>query len=320
MTTRRLFFLDLALLATMVLASRLALVIHELGGHAVPALLLGATKVEVRLSALGGGFVTPEFPARPGNAGMAVFALGGIALNLLTGGAAWIAARRRKSRGLAYAALLFLGVGSVAGAVVYLANGLYFGSGDPVGFAPATEDIRHVQWAWILFLPAAAAVAWFGVRHFLDFLSGHVALDTSRRRLGWTTATAALVGFCYGGLWLAVRNPRVEGSTSKWRLEREIARETERRLLRQSVQPDPPSPVPRPVPAPAVVVRPEEVAHRVPAPVGPIVLYATFLAAGIASLVRSRPQPGDGRIPPGLAIGLAALAAATAAVFGWLGE
>ena len=57
----RLLRLNLALLAIMILASRLALVLHEVGGHAAPAKMLGARRVEVRLSALGGGYVSPEW-------------------------------------------------------------------------------------------------------------------------------------------------------------------------------------------------------------------------------------------------------------------
>src|SRR5438093_10886204 len=117
----RYLHLELALLAIMILTSRLALVVHEIGGHAVPARLLGAIKIEVRLSPLGGGFVTPTFPKdrRISPAENAVFCLGGIALNLITGTAAWFAARRLKTRRYAYVALLFLGYGSVAGALTY---------------------------------------------------------------------------------------------------------------------------------------------------------------------------------------------------------
>jgi len=117
-TPGRFLLLDLALLALMILASRLALVLHEVGGHAVPAKILGATALEVRLSPLGGGYVSPTFPKPVGTAGTVVFDLGGIAINLLTGAAAWFCARRLASRGLGYVALLFLGVGSVAGALV----------------------------------------------------------------------------------------------------------------------------------------------------------------------------------------------------------
>jgi len=307
--------LDLALLALMILASRVALVVHEVGGHAVPAKVLGAKKVEVRLSPLGGGFVSPTFPKPVSRAGTAIFDLGGIALNLITGAAAWFAARRLAWRGLGYVALLFLGVGSVAGAIVYLSSGFYYGSGDPVGFAPTTEDISPLQWAWLLFLPAAAAVGWFSPRHFLDFLAGHLPTDTARRRLLAVGATVGLVGLAYFALWLALRNPQIEGSTRTWRIEREIARETTARAQEQAAKPPPPpTAAPAPPPAP-IVVRPEEVADRVPPPIGPIVLYATFVTAGIGSIVRARPSAGAGCVRPGMAFGLAALAAAVVGLF-----
>jgi hypothetical protein len=319
--TARILILDVALLALMILASRLALVIHEGGGHAVPATLLGARQVTMRLSPLGGGFVSADYPPgrAPSTTGIALFDLGGIALNLLTGAAAWITARRLQSRGLTHVALLFLGVGSVAGAILYLTCGLYYGSGDPVGFNPATEDISHLQWMWVLFLPAAAATLWFGTRHYLEFLSGHATLDSHRRRIGWTLATVGVVGLCYGGLWLALRNPQIEGSTAKWRLDREIEKETERRIAAQPAPPPPATLRPAAPPPPPVVVRPEEVAHRVPPPVGPIVLYATFAGAALAAAWRTRPSPGTASCSPGVAIGLAALAAIAVVMFRLLG-
>lgn len=313
----RLLFVDLALLALMILASRLALVIHEVGGHAVPAKMLGAKSVEVRLSPLGGGYVSPTFTRKVGTAGTMIFDLGGIALNLITGAAAWFWARRLASRGIGYVALLFLGVGSVAGAIVYLACGFYYGSGDPVGFAPATEDISHLQWAWVLFLPAAAAVGWFGPRHYLE--AGWRSTETPRLRLLAIGATVGLAGLAYLGLWLALRDPQIEGSTRTWRIEREIARETVVRAQAQAVKPPPPpTQAPAPTPAP-IVVRAEEVVDRIPSPIGPIVLYATFIVAGIVSICRARPAPGTSTVPPALAVGLSVLAAVAVALFRFFG-
>ena len=315
MTWKRLLLLDLALLALMILASRLALVLHEVGGHAVPAKVLGAREIEIRLSPLGGGYVSPTFPRPVGTAGKLVFDLGGITINLITGAAAWFFARRLASRGIGTAALLFLGVGSVAGAIVYLACGFYYGSGDPVGFAPDTEDISHLQWMWILFLPFAAAVGWFGPRHYLDFLAGHAGTETARRRLLATGATVGLAGLAYFGLWLALRNPQIEGSTRAWRIQQEITKETIARAKAQAAQPaPPPAEAPAPPPAP-IVVRAEDVADRVPPPIGPIVLYATFIVAAIASVCRARPSPGSASLRPSVALGLGVLAAVAVGLF-----
>lgn len=322
MDGRRWLILNVALLALMILAGRLALVIHEVGGHAIVARALGAREVRVRLSPLGGGFVSAVYPAGrpPSTAGVAIFDLGGIALNLITGAAAWIGARFWRGRSAGYLALLFFGVGSVAGAIVYLTCGLYYGSGDPVGLSPGTEDIAALQWMWVLFLPAAAGVAWLGTRHYLDFLSGHAPLDTGKRRLGWMLATVGLAGLSYGGLWLWLRNPQIEGSTAKWRLEQEIVRETARRTQAQAVRPPAPSKpaIPAP-PPPPVVVLPQEVAHRVPSPAGPIILYATSLASALVGTVMARPGAHDARLPAALASGLAALAALAVFLFHRLG-
>jgi hypothetical protein len=263
MPARRLALFDLALLSILILASRLALVAHEGGGHALTARGFGATDVQLRMSPLGGGYVKYRLPAPPPFQ-VAVIKLGGIAVNLLTGLAAWILARRMASRGLAHLSLLIFGVGSAGGALVYLSNGLYYGSGDPTGFAPATLDIAALQPLWLLGPPAAGAVAWLAARHWSDVLSTLVQPKGRAGRVGWTLATLGVAGAAYGGLWLSMIDAKVEGSTRQWRVQREIAKEVERRT--------PPS-------APPVAVRAEEVAHRVPSPLGPIALYAAGLLA-----------------------------------------
>src|SRR5262245_17400924 len=52
---RRALLLDVTLLAAMIVASRVGLVVHEAGGHALPALATGATRVRMELSLFGGG-------------------------------------------------------------------------------------------------------------------------------------------------------------------------------------------------------------------------------------------------------------------------
>jgi len=320
-TAYKVVLLDLALLAIIILASRLALVIHELGGHALPARALGATRIQIHLSPLGGGYVEWTFPpGRPSLVGKLLISLGGIALNLLTGAAAWHFARRLKSRGLPYVALLCFGVGSVAGAVLYLGCGFYFGSGDPVGFAPDTEDISRAQGLWVVFLPVAGAIGWFSARHFSEFLEGRVRLDSPGQRMRGLLLTMGVSALCYGVLWLALRKPGVEGSTSQWRLEQEMAKEAARRS--PPVPPEPPPGAPHgPIPpAVRVVIRPEEVADRVPPPIGPLALYGITLLTLFARFWRTQPgsgQPSD--IPPGVALGLAVLSAGVVAAMCFAG-
>jgi len=313
LNARKLLLLDLQLLALVILASRAALLVHEVGGHALPAWVFGGGGITIRLSMLGGGSVEWEREFH-GWRGM-VSSLGGIFLNLATGALAWVLSRRMKRDGPAVASLLIFGAGSVAGAIVYLANGFYYGSGDPVGFAPDSGELSRAQWIWILFLPPAFGVGWLACRHFIEYLSSHLALERTVARAGWLIGTAGVAGLAYGGLWMALRQPDKEGSTREWRIEREIARETQRRA---EAPPPPSDDAPAP-PAPPVRVRPEEVKDRVPSPLGPSVLYATFALAGLAGLKKRPPPAPPECVPPGVPIGLALLAAAVVAAFRLLG-
>lgn len=315
MTWRKLGWLDLGLLALIVLASRAALVIHEVGGHALPAWAFGAEEVSTRMSPLGGGFVRYEFPPGVALTETEIFItkLGGIALNLVTGIGFWILARRIRKHGWISVGSLIIGAGSVGGALVYLSNGFYYGSGDPVGFAPRSGDISSVQWLWVLMVPVAAGVAWLGARHYLDFLSGQVSMETAGRRIRWVLMTLGAAGLAYGGLWWMLKDSTLEGSTRQWRLEREIARETERRAALPKPTPSVPKPVERPK-----IVRAEEVAHRIPPPVGPWVLTGVSLAAMLAAFRKGGLLVEQKELRPAPAFCLAGLAAAIVAAFaGW---
>ncbi len=306
MNARKLLLLDVALLALIILASRAALVVHEIGGHAVPCWIFGAGKVSIRLSALGGGYVDSERELRGWRG--SVMSLGGIALNLATGALAWFLSRRLKRP-----SLLIFGAGSVAGAIVYLANGFYYGSGDPTGFAPATGDLGPVQWIWVLFLPFAFGAGWLACRHFTEFLSSHVSMERLAARLGWFLATAGVAGAAYGGLWLALRDSDREGSTRQWRVEQEIAKETERRTAAPTM-----ATAPAP-PAPAAPVRVEDVKDKVPSLWGPCVLYGTFALAALLSFRKPPPSSPPGGVPPAVSIGLAVLAVGVVTAFRLLG-
>jgi hypothetical protein len=289
-TWRRLLLFDLLLLSFLILGSRMALLIHEGGGHALPVKAFGASEARIRMSPLGGGYVSWRFPPgrAPSPAQTAVIKLGGIALNLLTGAAAWWAARRRRSLGL-----LLFGAGSVGGALAYLSNGLYYGSGDPTGLAPTTLDIAGLQPLWVLGPPALAVVVGLAARHWADLLDGHVPTSSWRGRIGWTLATLGVAGAAYGGLWSLLRDGRVEGSTRQWRLEAEVAKEVERQAAT----------------SPAPVVRAEDVAHRVPSPLGPVVLFGAAALAGVAGL-RPPARPVEPRAEPAWAAGAWGAAAA----------
>jgi hypothetical protein len=246
----------------------------------------------------------------------AVTALGGIALNLATGGVAWGISRRLPRPGLFGVGMLLFGAGSVAGAIVYLADGLYYGSGDPLGFAPESGDLSRAQWVWVLFLPVAAFTSWGACRHLAESMGEPLTADRARSRIGWFLATLGVAGLAYGGLWFLLRQPDKEGSTRQWRMEHEVARETERRI---AAQPVPPPTAPAPAPRPTIVVRPEEVKDRMPSWWGPVILHAMFVLGGVGGLWKTLPARGELHLSGLRTLGLAAAALGAAAACRLLG-
>jgi hypothetical protein len=329
MTWRRLVLLDGALLGLAILASRAALLLHEVVGHGLTSLALGAQGFTLKLSLLGGGYVLPT-NLRASGAGYAFFALGGIAVNLLTGAAAWIIARRLRRRGLLYAFLLMLGAGSIGQALFYLATGFYYGEGDPEGFTGRPRgDLSHLQWMWLLFpLPFAAAAAW-SAKGWLDFLAGYAPVDTPRRRAGWVVATVGVVTVAYFGLWFATWDARVDVTMRSQRRQTEFVKLKEEKAREASRRPPPPPPpattpappAPPPAPPPPPVVTPEEVEARVPAPIAGITMLAVgLLAAGVVVLRRTPPPSEPATLSPLAAAIPMALAAAALGAIVWLGR
>jgi len=303
MIWRKAAWIDGALLALAILASRAALLLHEVVGHGLIAAGLGARSVTLKLSLFGGGGVTPS-GFDPSPAGYALFSLGGIGVNLLTGAAAWIVARRLKRRGLLYVFLLMLGAGSVGQALFYLANGFFYGEGDPTGFVGRRGDLAPYQWMWILFVLPFAATAGLAARGYLDFLAGHAPVETPRRRLGWTAATVGVATLAYLGLWAATWNAKVDVSLRRLRVNTEIAKETLRRPA------PPPSPA-VPAPAPPPVVTEEDVASKIPPPVAAVTMLAAgMIAAGIV-LWRAKPVAEPAELKPWPVTLAGSLAAAT---------
>jgi hypothetical protein len=290
MSWKRLLLLDGALLGLAILASRAALLLHEGVGHGLTAMALGAKRVTFKLSLFGGGYVEAPGLATTA-AGHSFQMLGGIAVNLLTGAAAWIIARRLKRRGLLYAFLLMFGAGSIGQALFYLANGFFYDQGDPKGFVGPGGSLANLQWMWGLFVIPFAAAAGLAARGWLDFLAGHVPVDSPRRRFAWAAATVAVVTAAYFGLWGATWDSRVDFTMRQQRVEKEIA-------IRKSQLPPPPPPPapgapPAPAPPPPPVVTEADVAPLIPPPVAAVAMFAAGLLGACLVLWRARPAPAE---------------------------
>lgn len=303
MAFRRRLILDAALLGLTILATRAALIAHEAGGHALAAWLLGAKSIRIRLSPLGGGWVTAFFAGRnPEGLANLWFALSGIAINLLTGAAAWWGFRRMKGAGALRAFLLLFGAGSVAGGIWYLAAGFYFRTGDPAVLLGSEEAVDRLRWLWLLGLPAYGAVGFFAARDWSGWLRAHVEAPGWGRRILAAAGTLGAVIAAYGALWWATWNSGIDTTLRQQRVQAEIRREEARRRpppVPVPAAPPPPAASPRPVPSPVPLppVTAADVADRVPSPAGPILL-ALAGVAGFAFGLRREPPPPE--VPAGL--------------------
>jgi hypothetical protein len=316
---RELLLLDLALLSLMIVASRVDLLIHEVGGHGVLYKLFGGARaMSYKLSLFGGGFAFPDFgDGPPSEIGCRVAGLGGMALNLVTGVLAWVGARKLAApRGLLSVFLLLAAAGAIGATLNYLALGTYYGEGDPTHLFPDSWDGRAPCWLWLVFVLPIPLVAFLATRDFWTFLAGHVMLPTIGRRLVWSALTIGVIVPAYAGLWYATTRPDSEPSLAAERVDDEIVREAVARKRESS-------------PTDAVVrvtheeirrVSPEDVKDRVPPPVArAVTIGAAFLGALIA-LVRCSPRSEPVRLDPRRCLATVPLAAIALVVVAILGR
>jgi hypothetical protein len=199
--------------------SRISLVAHELGGHALPALALGADVTEVRFFWFAGGWIRYDLDA-PSVVERLVIGLGGIAVELVLAAAAALAARRvRRPRGTPSRWGPRLGLFLVAFALLdavhalfYLATGGFHGHGDGLTLSRVLGDAR-VPFA--LAVGALACVAAFVGARALGRLAVPRLAPRGPRGTAVAIAGAALVAALgHAGLAageLALRRDRVYG-------------------------------------------------------------------------------------------------------------
>ncbi|HEY8147230.1 MAG TPA: hypothetical protein VIG06_31340 [Kofleriaceae bacterium] len=133
--------------------SRITLVAHELVGHGLTAVALGADLVSYRLFLFGGGWVSYRWPdGPPGEVGGMAVAMGGIGLEVIAGAIALVVALRSR-RPVARVGLLATATILLLHAGFYLAAGTHHGFGDG-------RAVQEALGAWrpLVVVPAAAAV------------------------------------------------------------------------------------------------------------------------------------------------------------------
>lgn len=276
--------------------SRLSLVGHELIGHALTAHLLGARIAGVRLYLFAGGWVSYLWTGH-GTAASLVVAMGGVAVEVVLGTAALLAARWVSPGGVARVALLGAGTLDLLHAGVYLATGVHEGFGD--GRLP-----HQVLGAWApaLVVPVSMAVVAGGAilsARLGGELAGWLGRPRSRAaRMGQLVAAACLAGAVHGALTygeLTLTRDRTYAGIMQHQSERDVARDLARYLAQARHAGRSPS-------AGEVAARRAalERQHR-PFPLRPLLIAALALAC----------LGGLWRDPPALARGEAATGAAT---------
>lgn len=182
--------------------SRVTLVAHELVGHGLTAVALGADLTGYRLFLFGGGWVSYRWPhGPPGEAGSMAVALGGIALELVAGLLALALVTRTRGP-VARAGLLATATILLLHAGFYLAAGTHHGFGDGRAVHEALGAAR-----WAVVLPAAIAVVAGGF-----FLAARLAREVvgwvdgrPLARAGQILAAAVLAAAFHGALTFGER-------------------------------------------------------------------------------------------------------------------
>jgi hypothetical protein len=194
------FFRLFVLVASLVLlTSRLMLLAHEFGGHAAPARLFGGRVTGWYLFLFAGGRVSYRL-AGLGVGQRLLVSLGGIAIELVVGAVAFVAARRMRDRAVASFCLLCVGTVLMGHGALYLARGVHYGFGDGAFLSQLLGSARVIV---VLAAGAlAAAVALVGGRR-LAKLPAALLEGAPRRVAGATLLVFAGAGLFHGALALS---------------------------------------------------------------------------------------------------------------------
>jgi len=130
-------------------ASRLGLIVHELGGHGGFAIVQGGEITDLRLFWFAGGWIGYSLD-EPTAAGMLAASMGGLIVELVLGGALWFGlarsdrlATKAKQTRLGIRIIRGIGAALVAHAWWYFATGTWHGYGDGLPSHRAFGDARY---------------------------------------------------------------------------------------------------------------------------------------------------------------------------------
>jgi hypothetical protein len=211
-TRRRIFELAMFIACSWVLSSYLFRLAHEVVGHLGTAALFDA---EIHgFSFFPGAAVSSyRLPASAGALGRVLSGAAGLAVQIATGIAAILIARReREPRPSLALFLLVYAVTSLGAATTYLATGLYHEWGDPVGVVAAIVGQRDASFwrtplrargLWLPFALAAPLVATLLLREYAWLQERWLPTKTLRARMFRFAAITALAASVAGAFRFA---------------------------------------------------------------------------------------------------------------------
>ena len=230
---------DAFLLAVAVVAGRAATALHEVVGHGAVAAALGATVRGFDLTLLGGGQAHYGFGPGVGAFARAATAAGGVAVTVVAGALALIAAGRvRLPWGIFWAVL---GIESVLSSTSYVAKGLYYGVGDAASVVWAIDGPRALLdlqlgngRLWIVFTAALPLLTALALGVYLPLQDRFFPPRNGLGRLRTTALTVGLVAVAYFALfraadrYVAPQDPAA--LQARWEGARELAFRQQRTL------------------------------------------------------------------------------------------
>lgn len=185
-------------LAVSLVVSRLGLVLHELGGHGLAAVLAGGEVADLHFYTFGGGWISYAGTRGWGRGAVVAVSMAGIAIELVVAAGLAIVVARRGRRDLAATGILAAALGLALHAGFYLAAGTADGFGDGAPLHRALGGAR-----WVVVAPVAlalAVLAFAGGRRIGSELRGVLPAASRGRHAVILAAALAGAGAVHAGL------------------------------------------------------------------------------------------------------------------------
>lgn len=189
------------LTSTIIVTSRIATFLHEVGGHALTAICYGESIDTISISLFGGGYVNVSLSNIESTSAHILFSLSGIIVNIVTGLIPLIFWKKIiKFKFLWSVNLIIFSIISLCGSLAYLIMGLYYEYGDPVHWTNTPP-----QWylnLWWFFMCLAPIVTFVLTKFYFSVQNMIFQTSNYRQKVIVTTVSLGLSTLIYSGLFM----------------------------------------------------------------------------------------------------------------------